>query len=126
MILISTVTCGRNKSIQLDQQDLIRFGHGGGIFGREYVFFLKRDGSIFGPDTKPVQLSANQLKQVIKNIGFFKLRSNSYNQPGNIYQFIEVENENHVWSRIVWDPHDPNAPDELQLFYNFVFHFLKT
>lgn len=70
MILISTVTCGRNKSIQLDQQDLIRFGHGGGIFGREYVFFLKRDGSIFGPDTKPVQLSANQLKQVIKNIGF--------------------------------------------------------
>ncbi|MBK7812067.1 MAG: hypothetical protein IPI50_12705 [Saprospiraceae bacterium] len=123
---MTTTNCGRNKSIQLDQEDLIRFGHGGGVLGKEYVFFLKRDGTIFGQDYKPGQLNSNQLKQVNKNIGFLKLRSNSFNQPGNIYQFIEVENVNHVWSRIVWDPHDPNAPDELQLFYNFVFHFLKT
>ncbi len=43
-----------------------------------------------------------------------------------IFKERVVENENHVWSRIVWDPHDPHAPDELQLFYNFVYHFIKT
>ncbi|MBK9272347.1 MAG: hypothetical protein IPM48_12200 [Saprospiraceae bacterium] len=106
--------------------DLLRFGHGGGVLGKEYVFFLKTDGTIWDQSGLNVKLSSNQLKQVLKNIEFAKLRDSRYNQPGNLYQFVEIENTQKEWTRIAWDPNSPYLPDKYSLFYNFMYHFLKS
>lgn len=118
------LACTSSKSGK-PAQDVLRFGHGGGVVGKEHSYFLKNNRELSGADCQTVRLSSNQYNQLLKNIEVLGIRKIHYRQPGNLYKFIEIEIPEIGWQRIVWDPSDSQVPSELTLFYEFASHFLK-
>lgn len=117
--------CASHKAQAVLNNDWIRFGHGGGVMGKEYTSLVKKDGEIRQDGAVLGELTTKQQSQLKKNLETLGIERIVYNEPGNLYRFLEIEDPVHGWRRIVWDPGNPNAPDGLNLIYDFL-EYLKS
>ena len=92
-------------------EDRLLFGNGGGFAGIETTYTLLENGQLFKFDSKapaPMEISgkkkkaANRLFETAELLGLLTL---NFQHPGNIYQFIEFQNDGKK-SRVVWGDKD--------------------
>lgn len=84
----------------------LRWGNGGGFVGKETAHILCDNGQIFNRDImgktsesgKTKGKSAKALFKTAESLGVAKME---FNHPGNIYNFIEIQDGDMV-SRVVW------------------------
>jgi hypothetical protein len=112
--------CSSQKSQVSLNNDWIRFGHGGGVMGKEYTSVIEKGGKIRLDGVHVGSLSKNQKSQLNKNMETLGIYRLVYNEPGNLYRFLEVEDPSQGWRRIVWDPGSSRAPAGLNLIYEFL------
>ena len=92
-------------------EDRLLFGNGGGFAGIETTYTLLENGQLFNFDSKapaPMEIggakkkAANRLFETAESLGLLTL---DFQHPGNIYQFIEFQNDGKK-SRVVWGDKD--------------------
>ncbi|MCK6693012.1 MAG: hypothetical protein L6Q97_13045 [Thermoanaerobaculia bacterium] len=88
-------------------EDRLLFGEGGGFAGIETTYTLLENGQLFKFDSKapgPLEIAgtkkktANRLFETAESLGLLTL---DFKHPGNVYQFIEFQDDGKK-SRIVW------------------------
>ncbi len=99
----------------------LRWGNGGGIVGKETLYYLLDNGQLFkksGSDNiiEAGKIKAKKAKAYYSNIEDLKLGTRDFKHAGNTYQFVEVLNGDSV-NRIVWGDGTPVDPD-VQALYN--------
>lgn len=85
----------------------IRFGKGGGFFGREVRYTLLENGQLFqdglgitnGLKEIADGKSAKALFKAAKSAGLERLQ---FQHPGNVYSFIEFPSGDGQFNRVVW------------------------
>lgn len=102
--------------------ELLRWGNGGGITGKETSYVLLENGQLFQRDGVQAALTAlpsiksrkaDGLIDKAENLGVLTL---AFAHPGNTYQFIELEDEGKK-NRVVWGDGKFPANPELAAFY---------
>lgn len=101
-------------------EDRLSFGHGGGFTGAETTYTLLENGQLFKLAPKapePVEMAgvkkktANPLFESAESLGLLQL---DFMYPGNMYQFIEFQDDGQK-RRIVWGdaghPVEPKIKD---------------
>ncbi|MEO1518884.1 MAG: hypothetical protein AAFV95_27965 [Bacteroidota bacterium] len=101
----------------------IEFGSGGGITGAVTRYVLLENGQLFrqqGPDTSFQEATARLDKSVVKqkfdNYKFLKLSDVQYQQPDNMYYFVQHQ-EGDQMHTITWGGAAPNLPTDVKIFY---------
>lgn len=117
LFLTGLVSCG--KTNMNAPEVLLRIGNGGGFTGRETSYTLYQDGKLERDGSFIGKISKGDLKQIRTNMETLNLSSLDWNNPGNIYQFIELQSTSGA-RRMAWDPYDTEHPKALELFYNYV------
>ena len=93
----------------------IRWGEGGGFTGRETTFILLDNGQIFRKEgmkdqfTELSSISQSKAKHLYKRAEKLGLMNLDFQDPGNIYSFIEIIDGDQV-RRIVWGGNKPLPP----------------
>jgi len=99
----------------------LRWGNGGGIVGKETLYYLLDNGQLFKKSGNENivefgKIKAKKAKALYTNIEDLKLGTREFKHAGNTYQFVEVLNGDSV-NRIVWGDGTPVEPD-VQALYN--------
>ena len=127
LLLAATLLGSQCKNIRYTPESLpedrLLFGEGGGFAGIETTYTLLENGQVFKFDSKapaPVEIggtkkkAANRLFETAESLGLLTLE---FKHPGNIYQFIEFQDDGKK-SRVVWGdkehPVDPKIADLYQ------------
>jgi hypothetical protein len=90
----------------------IRWGEGGGFTGRETVYILLDNGQLFKKEGMKEQFmevpstKKKTAKQLYKRAEELRLMELDFQDPGNIYSFIEIFDGDQV-RRIVWGGSTP-------------------
>lgn len=104
-------------------EDRITFGNGGGFAGIETTYTLLENGQLFKFDSKapaPVEIAcakkkaANNLFETAESLGLLTL---DFKYPGNIYQFIEFQDDGEK-SRITWGDTEHPVDPKIKELYN--------
>lgn len=111
----------------------IEFGSGGGFTGREKTYTLTEEGKIqltestqgTKKNAEVRSLSGKEKKEISSAIKEFESKNIIYNQPGNIYNFIEIKVDSDTY-RYAWSPSDKNIPVELVDLYRVLMHAATT
>ena len=104
----------------------VLFGSGGGITGGVNSYSLFENGDLFyqsALDTSFVvvkKIKNNVVQQVFSNIEFLKLKDVKVNQPGNMYNFIQIKDKNND-HQIVWSGKDKVSKEVIN-FYDMLNH----
>jgi hypothetical protein len=99
----------------------IRWGEGGGFSGRETTYVLLDNGQIFkkggisDPYTEMSSFPSSKAKRLFKRAQSLRLMELDFQDPGNIYSFIEIVEGDQV-RRIVWGGKKP-VPPAVTAFY---------
>lgn len=101
--------------------EFIRIGHGGGFTGQETIFTLHANGTIERDGKGVGRMSKSQFRQLASNLTTLDLASQSWNQPGNLYRFIEF-NMDQKSNRLTWDPNSKEINPHFTLFYELANH----
>jgi hypothetical protein len=114
------------------KQDQIHFGQGGGFTGGVTYYVLLEDGRVFQRgqrDTTMTYLekwSPGFTEQMFTNFTSLHLHEISFNEPGDLYYFIDYRSPGHADHRLTWGRNgfkpDPNATR----FYNLLFKSIKS
>ena len=114
--------CTPTRYTPLDFPDAqIRFGSGGGFTGVITEYVLLENGQLFkkvstSDDYEVLpKLKKNRTKQIFNNYHFLNLQTIEFNQPGNLYHFIQFKNKNEE-HRITWG--DNHMPDQNVKLFN--------
>ena len=106
-------------------EDLIVIGEGGGFTGIETRYFFLQTGQVFqqrGQDTLLIEMPSIDRKifrQAISTILQLGLVDYVYQNPGNVYKFLQVKLEGKE-NRIVWG----NAGDKVKTACPELYHLL--
>ncbi len=100
----------------------LRWGHGGGITGRETTFTLLDNGQIFrleqgGKLTETGQIKSKKAKEFYRQSEALGLSQVVFQYPGNTYQFMETVNGD-AMRRISWGAKDHPVDPKIQDLYN--------
>jgi hypothetical protein len=109
----------------------IEFGQGGGFSGAVTQFVLLDDGRLFQrpwKDSSVVfvqQWKRNLTSQLFLNYISLNLQDLSYNEPGDLYYFIDYHPDALSHHRIVWGKPGFHPDDNLITYYNLLFRSSK-
>lgn len=104
-------------------EDRITFGNGGGFAGIETSYTLLENGQLFKFDSKapnlmemagPKKRAANNLFETAESLGLLTL---DFKYPGNIYQFIEFQDDGKK-SRVAWGDSEHPVDPKIKELYN--------
>jgi len=111
-------------------EDRLLFGNGGGFAGIETTYTLLENGQLFKTDSKAPALlevtgtkkkAANALFETAESLGLLKLE---FSHPGNIYQFIEFQDDGQK-KRIVWGDTEHPVDTKIKDFYGQLMQLLS-
>ncbi len=108
--------------------NLIIFGRGGGVVGMEYRYMLCPNGQLFlqkgikGSINSLGRIPLGRAKDAFRRVAEWNVSVWAYNEPGNMYQFVEWDGH-----RVAWNPHtsELGVPSEVPLLYNQLMDIVK-
>jgi hypothetical protein len=112
-------------------ENLLSSGEGGGFTGIETRYFFTKTGQVFqqtGQDTalnKMPSVSRKIVSQAISTIYQLDLVSYSYQNPGNVYKFLEIKLDGKV-NRIVWGAANDGVKPVCPELYHLLNQTLKN
>ena len=108
-------SCKTSDKIPDDyQKRMVHFGGGGGFTGQSNEFCLLENGSLFNINkakkehTYKMKLKKKQSQEIFKKIDQLALLNLDYNEPGNMYKFIKIEEDGQEPTKLVWG--NPSMP----------------
>ena len=111
--------------------DQIAFGQGGGFSGQVTQFVLLDDGRLFQRPWRDTIVTfidrweKNFTKQIFQNYHTLKLENLTYNEPGDLYYFIDFQSGESMHHRIVWGKPGFHPEENLITYYNLLFRSSK-
>lgn len=121
LAVIAVVGCQSMKETRHDIKN-IHFGTGGGITGAQDDNYITSEGAVYKQEQYIQTIKGEDLKIVLERAE--NLKSDTINNPGNIYNYIHFE-ENGVTYRYVWTSKTVIKP-ELKSWYDQLMSFIKT
>ena len=124
-------SCRTGKALpEADRGPQLLFGQGGGFTGAVTAFVLLPDGRLFrrGADESDTYLLtldrtlARQLFAHFRRVGFDQIR---FNEPGNLYRFIEWYDQGQMRNRLVWGAEGVDPPEGLAAFHHLLMQSTK-
>jgi len=110
----------------------INFGTGGGFSGMVTEYVLLDNGQLLKklPQVDSfemvISIDKNQTTQVFENYKFLNIGSLAYNQPGNMYSFLQFHHTDKE-HKIVWDNNQyPDQYPNLKIFYKNLNSLIPT
>jgi len=134
LILLLLLTTGCHPSNEFPKKyrgEQIQFGQGGGFSGAVTQFVLLEDGRLFqlpwrdSTKTYIGQWEKNFTKQIFQNYKVLNLEKLTYNEPGDLYYFIDYQTDENVHHRIVWGKPGFHPEENLISYYNLLFRSSK-
>lgn len=102
-------SCKTTNKIPEDyDKRMVHFGGGGGFSGQYYEFCLLENGSMFNIDTNnkdhtyAMRLKKKQTKEIFNKIDHLSSLGLDYNEPGNMYKFIKIQEGQNEGKNLVW------------------------
>ena len=114
-----------------EKRDEIHFGQGGGFTGAVTHYILLEDGRLFQKGWKDTTLTYVDTwpgiftRQMFLNYKSLKLDTLDYNQPGDLYYFLEYHERKNPPHRIVWGRPDFHPAPNLVTYYNTLYKSIK-
>ncbi len=102
--------------------EYLRFGNGGGFVGIETTYTLLENGQIFKsrskePDTLEITGCKRKLAKKILDVAeTLGLETLDFMYPGNVYQFIEIQDDGKT-NRIAWGDREHPVDEKISTFY---------
>lgn len=125
LILAPLFNCKSTKSKVNSGMDWIKIGDGGGFTGKETVYTINtQSGSVESEGKSFKKLKSADLNQWMKNFYSLGVDQLSLNEPGNRYQFIELNLQGKT-QKLVWNPSDQNVPKDIHLIYDHLNHLVQ-
>lgn len=109
----------------------VEFGQGGGFSGAVTQFVLLDDGRLFQRPWHDSTLvfidrwKSNLTSQLFQNYETLNLQNLSYNEPGDLYYFIDYRPDQKNHHRIVWGKPGFHPDENLITYYNLLFRSSK-
>lgn len=110
----------------------VEFGQGGGVTNDYQAFVVKEDGNLFAKKgefselTLIRKLEKSELKTVYKKLKAADIINLDVNTPHNIYQFIEIKNEEGVSvNKVIWGDPQGKLTIELKDLYDYLLSIAK-
>lgn len=131
-LLLLAVSCHPSTDFPSDYKGKrIEFGQGGGFSGAVTQFVLLDDGRLFQRpwrDSSVVfvqQWKENLTSQLFLTYKSLNLQDLSYNEPGDLYYFIDFHPDLKSHHRIVWGKPGFHPEENLIIYYNLLFRSSK-
>jgi|JI10StandDraft_1071094.scaffolds.fasta_scaffold24737_2 hypothetical protein len=125
-MLVLGFACSGSRSNQEEMSDfIVSFGHGGGFVGKEEKVTIDPKGNINRGNEKIAKLSKSEVNQILSNIQVLGLQHMNFSEPGNIYEFIEIQDSGKI-IRFAWAPSSPDVPEALRLLYANLNYLIKS
>ena len=99
----------------------IHFGTGGGITGKLDDNYITPEGAVYKQETYVQTIKGEDLELVLEHAE--NLKSDTINNPGNIYNYINFEDKG-VTYRYIWSNKSAIKP-ELKTWYDQLMSFTK-
>lgn len=123
ILLISSHACLLKKYKPDDlPKTYLSYGNGGGFMGAYKEYVLLKNGQLFrrtdidAPLENYAQISPSDAKTVFKALDDIDFSEVNLNSPGNIYQFMEYNNNGKRY-RIVWGDNNKEVDQQLNQIY---------
>jgi hypothetical protein len=119
-LLLSFLSLSACKS---SKEALLAFGNGGGFTGASQMYTLSSKGmlsqynSLSNDSTKLGEIPAKQVKFFFEEARKLKLDTLKFNEPGNMYRFIEFA-ENGKTNRVTWGKAGQTPPTGCEALYD--------
>lgn len=103
----------------------IIFGSGGGFTGLVTSYTLNSNGSLISESSKETikTLNLKKVKEVNKKITYSNVSNLAFNNPGNFYYFIEVQEKGKT-NRVTWSD-EKKAPEKVIQLYQYLTDLTK-
>ena len=114
-----------------ERVDEIHFGQGGGFSGAVTHYILLEDGRLFQQawrDTNKTYLDTWPglfTRQTFLNYKSLKIDEMKYNEPGDLYYFIEYHAKKKEPRRVVWGKPGFQVDPNLTTYYNLLYRSVK-
>ncbi len=129
LVVLILSNCSVNKSLNNKLVNEITFGSGGGFTGAVIKYQIKSSGEITkinSIDNKTILLKTinkRKFREINKKVNKLTETQLKYNQPENIYYFIEIDNG--VKTIITWGENNKEAPLEIKQLYAYLSTLIK-
>ena len=114
-----------------ERTDEIHFGQGGGFSGAVTHYILLEDGRLFQQawrDTNKTYIDTWPglfTRQTFLNYKSLKIDEMNYNEPGDLYYFIEYHAKKKEPRRVVWGKPGFQVDPNLTTYYNLLYRSVK-
>jgi hypothetical protein len=122
-ILATLVACSSGKALPAqDKGEQLHFGQGGGFTGALTYYILLDDGRIFSrgadsTDTYLTTLERPLTRQLFAHYRQVGLDKQQFNEPGNLYRFLELHVDGARVNRMTWGAEDFTPPSGLAEYH---------
>ena len=129
LIFLTLSNCSLNKSPIKNLVNEITFGSGGGFTGAVIKYQIKSSGEITkinSIDNKTIlfkTINKRKFREINKKVNKLTETQLKYNQPENLYYFIEIDNG--VKTIITWGENNKEAPLEIKQLYAYLNLLIK-
>ena len=131
-ILSVIAACSPSNLFPADYSgDQIHFGQGGGFTGNVSYYVILENGRLFQKQQKDNSYThvttwkKNFTREIFTDYEELRLDTLTYSEPGNLYYFVEMHDDNNV-HRIVWGKPGFIPSPKLVEFYNILFKSTTT
>lgn len=115
-------SCASGKVISPNNIEEITFGSGGGFTGQIRIYTLTSEGELFENDESIKNISSRHKRELFTKAT--ELVDYSYNEPGNIYSFVQIKSNNKT-NRIVWKYQAADLDQKVLSLYNSLMSITK-
>ncbi len=129
LLVLTLSNCSMNKSLNKNLVNEITFGSGGGFTGAVIKYQIKSSGEVTRFNTienKTLlikQIDNRELRNINKKINKLTETQLKFNQPENLYYFIELDNG--VKTIITWGENNKEVPLEITQLYTYLNKLIK-
>ena len=130
LLILASFGCAQKMTMEKISTPQIAFGSGGGFTNLLTEYYLLEDGKIVQKSkegqgyTILTRIDRDKTTQCFAGSKIVNLDNLKFNEPGNMYYFITIRNDEKSENRIVWGSTDKPVPNEVKSFYKMLLNFL--
>ena len=132
MLMAMLVTCSPSTEYpKKERTDEIHFGQGGGFSGAVTHYILLEDGRLFQQGWKDTTKTYVDTwpglftRQMFLNYKSLKIDALNYNEPGDLYYFVEYHAKKKEPHRVTWGRTGLQVDPNLTNYYNLLYRSVK-